>query len=814
MDLSARYTITAGVVGQAKLDQLNDSLKQTGKAAETTAKQTAQAMRLLPAQFTDVVTQLAGGQNPFLILLQQGGQVRDQFGSFGNMARGILSFFTPLRLAIGGVAAAAGMMAYAFYQGQKQSEELSRALALTGNRAGMTAASFESMVQRARDASSVTAGIARELAQGAVASGVFGPGSIDAVVGAMSRLQKISGQASEDIVKDFAGMQGGVAKWAAEHNRAYNFLTVEQFQYIKGLEDQGRKEEAMRETAKALDDAMRGREVQLGSLSRAWKSVGEMASWAWDKMLNVGRADSSSDMLAKAQAELQRMESLQNAMGKGVGGGVAKMFYGDQSAAIAQQRQIIANLQEQIKLEGRQASAMAANAAANQSAIDQIASGRAKQLADMTLQLQSSALEGFAQRRVAALELEMAKLDALNKDGVLSEQQYADRVLAIKRQMLQEEVLLVQRQIALEKSRKVDLPEDAAQQAIRLQQLNNRLAAAKAKIPLAEAEAAGDTNARVLADSRDKARAWEQVWMRSRDAIKSMTDQNARGRIALITDPIQRMNAEIDQDIVEIKRKAEELTGDLSRQIEMVIKLNPGMAEELKRQLEEIKRLRDEAVGQKEASRPQNQGWLEGLRAGWREWGSEAGNVAKNVRDATMRTMDQLGDAIGDWVTTGKANFKEFARSVLSDLSRMLMKMALFNAVKAGAEALGFGGAFADGGAFAGGVQKFAVGGIVDQPTPFAFAGAGGGSSPKLGLMGEAGPEAIMPLRRTSGGRLGVEVAGGSAAPVTVVVNVDASGATDQKGGDKDGAQLGRMVATAVRSIIVQEQRPGGLLAA
>lgn len=86
----------------------------------------------------------------------------------------------------------------------------------------------------------------------------------------------------------------------------------------------------------------------------------------------------------------------------------------------------------------------------------------------------------------------------------------------------------------------------------------------------------------------------------------------------------------------------------------------------------------------------------------------------------------------------------------------------------------------------------------------------------RTGLMGEAGPEAIMPLSRGANGRLGVEVAGGSSgsrAPVNVTVNVDASGSSVQ-GNAGQGEQLGRVISQAVQAELIKQQRPGGLLAA
>jgi len=100
------------------------------------------------------------------------------------------------------------------------------------------------------------------------------------------------------------------------------------------------------------------------------------------------------------------------------------------------------------------------------------------------------------------------------------------------------------------------------------------------------------------------------------------------------------------------------------------------------------------------------------------------------------------------------------------------------------------------------GIVPFANGGIVDRPMMFPFAKG-------IGLMGEAGPEAIMPLKRGADGKLGV--AGGSGG-TSVTVNVDASGSSVQ--GDKgQSAALGRAIAASVQAELVKQKRPGGLLA-
>ena len=99
-------------------------------------------------------------------------------------------------------------------------------------------------------------------------------------------------------------------------------------------------------------------------------------------------------------------------------------------------------------------------------------------------------------------------------------------------------------------------------------------------------------------------------------------------------------------------------------------------------------------------------------------------------------------------------------------------------------------------------VIPYASGGVIDKPVIFPMAQG-------MGLAGEAGPEAILPLKRGKGGRLGVEASGGVG---NVVVNVDASG-TNVEGDEEQGRQLGLLISSAVQSEIIQQQRPGGLLA-
>ena len=190
-------------------------------------------------------------------------------------------------------------------------------------------------------------------------------------------------------------------------------------------------------------------------------------------------------------------------------------------------------------------------------------------------------------------------------------------------------------------------------------------------------------------------------------------------------------------------------------------------------------------------------------------------DLAKQTEEAFVNAFKGMEDALVKFVRTGKLNFTDLANSIIADLTRMLVRYAvvqplfkaIFPNIKIGSAN---GNVFnngevvpsAKGNVFAKNkIVPYAYGGIVNKPTIFPMANG-------MGLMGEAGPEAIMPLKRGANGKLGVQSSGGVG---NIVVNVDASGSSVQ-GDSAQSEQFGRALAAAIQSEIVQQQRPGGLL--
>ena len=204
--------------------------------------------------------------------------------------------------------------------------------------------------------------------------------------------------------------------------------------------------------------------------------------------------------------------------------------------------------------------------------------------------------------------------------------------------------------------------------------------------------------------------------------------------------------------------------------------------------------------------------------------------------------------SIVNFAMTGKMSFADFTKSILADMARIATRQAasglLGSLVGLGISAAGsyFGGGAttsagstaagyspdvlagwsgvtqANGGAWSGGVQMFADGGaftntIVSKPTAFGM------SNGKTGIAGEAGPEAIMPLTRTSSGKLGVIAMGGGGAggtQINVEVHIDgdgnASSSADTPGYDLFGKELAAFVEQKYQQMRNKDMGQGGVI--
>ncbi len=237
-----------------------------------------------------------------------------------------------------------------------------------------------------------------------------------------------------------------------------------------------------------------------------------------------------------------------------------------------------------------------------------------------------------------------------------------------------------------------------------------------------------------------------------------------------------------------------------------------GMTEQGKKEYletaEALKELRAQMI---ETQYEQERSFGAGAKEFLRDYAEEATNTAKQVKEVFGTAFNGLEDALTNFVKTGKLNFKDFANAVIDDIIRIAIRRAILAPI---ANALG--------GGFGGSTAAFANGGIMTAGGPVSlkkYANGGIANSPQLALFGEGrSPEAYVPL--PDGRSIPVtmksdgQAQGQAGGNTSVVVNVNMqTGETDNKSTSENGRQLGVLISSAVKQELIQQKRPGGLLA-
>lgn len=322
-----------------RLTGFRDDLCKTGQSAA----QTAFAMRMIPAQMTDIVVGLSTGQSPFMVLMQQGGQLKDMFGGIGPAIKGVggyvLGLINPVALA----AAAVGVLGLAYYKGSQEQDEFYKSLTLSGNLVGKTTGQLADMAARVSVVANSTTGVSAATLNQIVSSGKVAAESLERVTTAVVEISEATGIATEKLVGDFNDIAADPVAAITKLNDQYHFLTLATYNQIKALQDEGNQQDAARVATDAYANAMQQRandiHQNLGILERAWDSLAKTAKGAWDAMLDIGREQTGTERISQIRKELDWID-------KAAGG---KLFFGGRKAELEDE---LNNLQSQITTEG------------------------------------------------------------------------------------------------------------------------------------------------------------------------------------------------------------------------------------------------------------------------------------------------------------------------------------------------------------------------------------------------------------------------------------------------------------------------------
>ncbi|EBS5907610.1 phage tail tape measure protein [Salmonella enterica subsp. enterica serovar Saintpaul] len=662
---------------------------------------------------------------------------------------------------VGGVAAAVYGLGKAYYEGAKESEEFNKQLILTGSYAGKTTGKLNEMA-KSLAGNGVTQHDAAGVLTQVVGSGAFTGQAVAMVSRTAARMQENVGQSVDETIRQFKRLQDDPVNAAKELDRALHFLTATQLEQIRVLGEQGRTADAAKIAMSAYSEEMNKRagdvHDNLGWIEKAWNAVGDAAKWAWDRMLDIGREDTLDEKIATLQEKIARARKTPWTVSS------SQTEYDQQQLNELQEQKrqkdlLDAKAQAERNYQKTQKRRNEQNAALNRDNETEslrhqreVARITAMQYADAAVR--NAALERENERHKKAMARQKEKPKAYHNDEAgrlllqYSQQQaqteglIAAAKLSTTEKMTEahKQLLSFQQRIADLSGKKLTADEQSVlahkdEIALALQKLDISQQDLQHQNALNELKKKTLTLTSQLADEGSRVRQQHAMAL----ATMGMGDQQ-RGRY----EEHLKIQQHYQEQLEQLKRdsKAKGTYGsDEYRQAE----------QELQASLD--RRLAEWADYNAKVDAAQGD-WTLGASRALDNFMAQGSNVAGATEQMFTSAFNSMGDGLATFVTTGKLNFKSFTASIVSDLAKISARMAMIQAVKGIGSALGFGvTANATGGVYQSSELSRYSGSIVNRPTFFAFAKG-------AGVMGEAGPEAILPLRRGADGKLGVVAAG------------------------------------------------------
>ncbi|ENQ2790405.1 TPA: phage tail tape measure protein [Klebsiella pneumoniae] len=289
--------------------------ERAAKRAGISIGQYNNAMRMLPAQLTDVATQLAGGQSPWLILLQQGGQVKDSFGGLIPTFRGLLGAVSPLAVGVAALTAGGAGIGYIFYQGTSTLSDFNKTLTLSGNTAGLTTDRMLALAKSGQQAG-LTFDQTTDSLTALINAGVGAGARFDELSQSVAKFSTASGIPIEKVAEAFGKLTNDPTSGLIAMAQQFHNVTAEQIDYVAQLQRSGDEAAALQA---ANDAATKGFNTQtqslidnMGTIERSADSLKRAFKSMWDAALDLGRPDTAGEMVSKAQSAFKQADDIWN----------------------------------------------------------------------------------------------------------------------------------------------------------------------------------------------------------------------------------------------------------------------------------------------------------------------------------------------------------------------------------------------------------------------------------------------------------------------------------------------------------------------
>ncbi|EFF5955639.1 phage tail tape measure protein, partial [Escherichia coli] len=676
------------------------------------------AMRTLPAQFTDIATQLAGGQNPWLILLQQGGQVKDSFGGMIPMFRGLAGAITLPMVGVTSLAVATGALVYAWYQGDSTLSAFNKTLVLSGNQSGLTADRMLTL-SRAGQAAGLTFNQARESLAALVNAGVRGGEQFDAINQSVARFASASGVEVDKVAEAFGKLTTDPTSGLIAMARQFRNVTAEQIAYVAQLQRSGDEAGALQAAndiaTKGFDEQTRRLKENMGTLETWADKTGKAFKSMWDAILDIGRPESSADMLASAQKAFDEADK-------------KWQWYQSRSQRRGKTASFRANLQG--AWNDRENARLGLAAATLQSDMEKAGELAARDRAERDasqLKYTGEAQKAY-ERLLTPLEKYTARQEELNKalkDGKILQADYNTLMAAAKKDY----------ESTLKKPKSSGVKVSAGER----QEDQAHAALLALETELRTLEKHSGANEKISQQRRDLWKAENQYAVLKEAATKRQLSEQEKSLLTHEKETLEykRQLAELG-DKVEHQKRLNELAQQAARFEQQqgakqaaISAQARGLTDRQAQRESEEQRLRDvygdnpdalakatSALKNTWSAEEQLRGsWMAGLKSGWGEWAESATDSFSQVKSVATQTFDGIAQNMAAMLTGSEQNWRGFTRSVLSMLTEIFLKQAMVGIVGSIGSAIG--------GAFGGGASASTGTAIQAAAANFHFATGG-----------------------------------------------------------------------------------------
>ncbi len=672
---------------QKPAEAIEQSLSRQAVAAQKAGISIGQykaAMRTLPAQFTDIATQLAGGQSPWLILLQQGGQIKDSFGGMIPMFRSLAGAVTLPMVGITSLVAATGALAYAWYQGDSTLSAFNKTLVLSGNQSGLTADRMLTL-SRAGQAAGLTFNQASESLAALVSAGVRGGEQFEAISQSVARFASASGVEVDKVAEAFGKLTTDPTSGLTAMARQFHNVTAEQIAYVAQLQRSGDEAGALQAAnevaTKGFDEQTRRLKENMGTLetwadrtARAFKSM-------WDAVLDTGRPDTAQEMLIKAEAAFKKADDIWNLRKD-------DYFVNDEARARY--------------WDDREKARLVLEAARKKAEQQTQQDKNAQQQSDTEasrLKYTEEAQKAY-ERLQSPLEKYTARQEELNKalkDGKILQADYNTLMAAAKKDY----------ESTLKKPKQSGVKVSAGER----QEDNSRTELLTLQTELRTLQAHAGANEKISQQRRDLWKAESQYAVLEEAAQRRQLSVQEKSLLAHKDETLEykRQLADLGDKVEYQKRlneladQAEKFAQQQSAKQAAISAKAQGLTDRQAQRESEEQRLREVygdnpqalakatgALKQTWAAEDQLSGsWTAGLKSGWSQWAESAMDSFSQVKSVATQTFDGIAQNMAAMLTGSEQNWRSFTRSVLSMMTEILLKQAMVGIVGSIGSAIG-----------------------------------------------------------------------------------------------------------------------------